>query len=327
MKISNFKYLVTDTGGGWSTIHKFYGITHNGEVYTTESFNDTIFQLDAQIDCEYLGKLNSLEIGLKDESELHYGVMDASDLTLYEVGETFKILHYAPEITENNPKIYYEIQKLILAYRDSKIADKHTDTGEFIIGEVKTADEIKNVLNLLNKGHIVHTTFHALDCKDVIDNMIKRITKDGNEVERKELLENYFKNQHSMGEFFDNIKQADEKHELKEPTMQDILVHALKYSPKKVESSHIESRLIKLPYGYGMLTNNCIIRGNYKVEEEIKELTEKHVDNKVNLYDAQHSIKEQLIEKYGADFYDKNAEAINFIIEGTYSTHQSNRHR
>ena len=90
MKISNFKYILTDLGGGWGTVHKFYRVTPDGDVYTTEKFNDTIFQLSTEIDCELLGHLDDIDLGLKDDSEIHYGVMDASDLTVYEVGKTYK---------------------------------------------------------------------------------------------------------------------------------------------------------------------------------------------------------------------------------------------
>jgi len=167
MKISNFKYILTNIGGGWGTIHQFYGVTPDGDVYSTKKFNDSIFTLSTELDCELLGHLDSIELGLKDESELHYAVMDASDLTVYEVGETFKVLHYAPEISDNNPKIYNEIQRLVLAYSDRE-AKSIINSGNFIIGEVKTAEEFRQAMSLM-KGHPVHTTFHANSDEKVVD--------------------------------------------------------------------------------------------------------------------------------------------------------------
>lgn len=83
--------------------------------------------------------------------------------------------------------------------------------------------------------------------------------------------------------------------------------------------------LMSIHCGYGKLSHNYIVKGNNKVEQEIRELTRKCKINKIDLYDAQYNIKEKLIEKYGTKFYDKSAEAINFIIEGVYSNYQSGR--
>lgn len=287
MKISNFKYILTDLGGGWSTVHKFYGVTHNGDVYTTENFNDTIFQLSTELDCELLGHLDNIELGLKDASEIHYGVMDASDLTVYEIGPIFKVCHYAPEISVNNPKLYENIQKLVVIYNDKK-AQKIINSGKFVVGEINTNKEFREMLELLRIGHSVHTTFHASN----------------------------------------NIKHEDEKKKSAEPTMREIFVHLLSCSVEKVEP--VNNRCVKRefersPFGYGTLSGNYLVKGNHKVEHEIKELTKQYILDKINLYDAQSSIKGQLIEKYGADFYDKSADAINFIIEGTYSDYQSGR--
>ena len=168
MKISNFKYILTDLGGGWGTIHQFYGVTPDGDVYSTKKFNDSIFTLSTELDCELLGHLDNIEIGLKDESELHYAVMDASDLTVYEVGETFKVLHYAPEISDNNPKLYEDIYRLVREHSDKK-AQAIIDSGNFIIGEIKTAEELRKAMTLLSSGIQTHTTFHANSNMETID--------------------------------------------------------------------------------------------------------------------------------------------------------------
>ena len=341
MKISNFKYILTDLGGGWSTVHKFYGVTPTGDVYTTENFNDTIFQLSTELDCELLGHLDSIELGLKDDSEIHYGVMDASDLTVYEVGKTYKILHYAPEISVNNPKLYEDIQRLVLAYNDKK-AQKIIDSGKFIVGEINTTKEFREVLELLKTGYSVHTTFHASDNLELIDNIAEQLMNDNNteldfglhygkkfsdEVQHK-LRETYFKNQPNTKEFFNNIGNEVNKKDSTEPTMRDLFVHLLSCSVERTEPINnkcVKSEFEISPLGYGTLSGNYLVKGNHKVEHEIKELTRQFIIDKISLYDAQSSIKEQLIEKYGADFYDKNADAINFIIEGTYSDYQSGR--
>lgn len=164
-----------------------------------------------------------------------------------EMGETYKVLHCAPEITENNPKLYEDIQSAVRA--------------------------------------------------------------------------KYFKNQPSNKEFFNNIKSEVENKESTGPTMRDLLVHTLECSPERVEP--IDAQYITTIYG--KLISNYIVKGNYKVQKEIKELTEKHISDKVNLYDAQSNIKECIIEKYGTEFYHKSAEAINFIIEAVYSDNQRDR--
>jgi len=168
MKISNFKYILTNIGGGWGTIHQFYGVTPDGDVYSTKEFNDSIFTLSTELDCELIGHLDNIELGLKEESELHYAVMDASDLTVYEVGETYKILHYAPEISENNPKIYNDIQRLVRE-RSDKEAQSIINSGNFIVGEVKSPEEFRRIMHLLNSGHPICTTHHAKLDSDVVD--------------------------------------------------------------------------------------------------------------------------------------------------------------
>ncbi|MBO5386565.1 MAG: hypothetical protein J6A59_00245, partial [Lachnospiraceae bacterium] len=140
----------------------------------------------------------------------------------------------------------------------------------------------------------VHTTFHASDNLELIDNI-------GNEVNKKDSTE---------------------------PTMRDLFVHLLSCSVERTEPINnkcVKSEFEISPLGYGTLSGNYLVKGNHKVEHEIKELTRQFIIDKISLYDAQSSIKEQLIEKYGAYFYDKNADAINFIIEGTYSDYQSGR--
>ena len=361
MKISNFKYILTDIGGGWGTIHTFYGVTPDGDVYSTKKFNDSIFNLSTELDCELIGHLDNIELGLKDESELHYAVMDASDLTVYEVGETFKVLHYAPEISENNPKLYEDIYRLIRE-RGDKEAQAILNSGDFIIGEVNNSDEFRQVMRLLSGEHTVHTAFNASDSKKLIENIrgqlmdndtiatqselsaiVKSINSLNQEnvniaelpygrklsnVEQQELRNNYFRNQSSMKEFFNDIKSEVDNTESTEPKMRDLLVHTLECSTERVEPVHdedVKTEFKKSPFRYGKLSGNYLVKGNHKVEHEIKELTTDCIAHKLDLYTAQSKIKESIIEKYGADFYDKSAEAINFIIEGTYSDYQDNR--
>lgn len=177
MIISNFKYILTNIGGGWGTIHQFYGVTPDGDVYSTKKFNDSIFTLSTELDCELLGHLDNIELGLKEEYELHYAVMDASDLTVYEVGKTFKVLHYAPEISENNPKIYNDIQKLVREHIDKENRSV-TNTGEFIIGEINDSSEFRQVTGLLSSGHNIHTTFHSSSDESITEKIKEMIVNE-----------------------------------------------------------------------------------------------------------------------------------------------------
>lgn len=58
--------------------------------------------------------------------------------------------------------------------------------------------------------------------------------------------------------------------------------------------------------------------GNDEAIKVVQELTRQEIAKGTHLYDAQNSIKTILLEKYGEQWYDKSAEAVQFIIEDTY---------
>lgn len=64
------------------------------------------------------------------------------------------------------------------------------------------------------------------------------------------------------------------------------------------------------------------ITGNVKLALEIKKSAKKIIANGKNLYLAQEEIKNVLIKDYGAEWFKKNGEAVNFIIENEYARYE-----
>ena len=173
MRISNFKYIITNTGGGWVRSHELYGVTPEGDVYKTHKFSEKEIIVDTNIECEYIGKLTDIELGLK--MDIHYAVMDASELTVYDVKGDFLVVHCAPNISENNPKLFEHIIQLEFNRLNSlsnHISSEIPEDTEFKIGEVKTSDELKLVIQLLSQGgHKTLTTYHSSGGKEIIEKL------------------------------------------------------------------------------------------------------------------------------------------------------------
>ena len=169
MKISNFKYIITDIGGGWGYNHQLYGVTPDGEVYTTEKFNEDNFSLDNELEVELLGNIDTIELGLSEK--VGYAVMDASDITVYDVGDTIEIVHQAPDTDYNNPIIFESIKELKRAiYIKSSNRFISENKDNIVIGEIKSSEVIKT-MSILNSGHPAHTTFHASNNQELIDKL------------------------------------------------------------------------------------------------------------------------------------------------------------
>lgn len=67
------------------------------------------------------------------------------------------------------------------------------------------------------------------------------------------------------------------------------------------------------------LENKFQINGNLTIVHELENLSLKYAIDDISLYDAQEKIKQYLSEKYSSEWYDKSAEAVQFIIEEKYS--------
>lgn len=62
------------------------------------------------------------------------------------------------------------------------------------------------------------------------------------------------------------------------------------------------------------------LHGNGVIICEIEQMAKKAIRSHVGLYDTQENIKQYLCEKYGVAWYDKSAEAVQYIIEDAYAS-------
>lgn len=60
------------------------------------------------------------------------------------------------------------------------------------------------------------------------------------------------------------------------------------------------------------------LHGNLNLAVELMNKVTRDCIGIMGLYEAQQLIKEYCINKYGIDYYEKNGEAINFIVENEY---------
>lgn len=60
------------------------------------------------------------------------------------------------------------------------------------------------------------------------------------------------------------------------------------------------------------------LMGNLEVAGLIENMAFECIKNDVELYDAQEQIKTVLINKYGAEWYERSEEAVNYIVENKY---------
>lgn len=61
------------------------------------------------------------------------------------------------------------------------------------------------------------------------------------------------------------------------------------------------------------------IMGNLEAAGLVENMAFECIKNNIELYDAQEQIKAILINKYGAEWYERSGEAINYIIENLLS--------
>lgn len=68
-----------------------------------------------------------------------------------------------------------------------------------------------------------------------------------------------------------------------------------------------------------LMDNKTKIMGNIDFANKIAEITKIYLRQGLSLYDAQEKLKNTLLEKFGANWYEKSGEAVNFIIENEYA--------
>lgn len=68
-----------------------------------------------------------------------------------------------------------------------------------------------------------------------------------------------------------------------------------------------------------LMNNKTKIMGNIDFANKIAEITKIYLRQGLSLYDAQEKLKNTLLEKFGANWYEKSGEAVNFIIENEYA--------
>ena len=61
-----------------------------------------------------------------------------------------------------------------------------------------------------------------------------------------------------------------------------------------------------------LMDNKTKIMGNIDFANKIAEITKIYLRQGLSLYDAQEKLKNTLLEKFGANWYEKSGEAVNF---------------
>lgn len=69
---------------------------------------------------------------------------------------------------------------------------------------------------------------------------------------------------------------------------------------------------------HSLMENKVQICGNIELEKTLKLIVKEKCINFVDLYEAQEIMRRYCVDNYGTDFYEKNAEAILFILENEY---------
>ena len=67
-----------------------------------------------------------------------------------------------------------------------------------------------------------------------------------------------------------------------------------------------------------MLNKHVKIQGNTELANKIEKMVQEECIGKFNLYKALEYIRDYCINTYGEEFYNKNAEAISFLVENEY---------
>lgn len=136
-----------------------------GEVYITHKFEDSLTS-DIEIECDLLGKLDNIELGLHEVKQ--YAILDGSYLTVYDVHDNFKVVHYCDAGTASDPDLYKRIKELEYEVSQKNAEQSMGCVARVYIGEVHSAEEFASLRNLLSSGYPVLTTIHARQNDDLV---------------------------------------------------------------------------------------------------------------------------------------------------------------
>ena len=158
MVLSDFKYLFTIIGEGWTFVHEFWGISKDNRVF----FSTNVKSLDVST-LEYKFTLNG-----DLDFELHSNNVgfDAPTCSMYKVHEGETNLIYSVGMYNNTPAV--DIVKSIYNQEcrgkqssQPKESIKGNISNEgFVIGEV-SGSNVKSLLINIGTGHKCTTTYHA----------------------------------------------------------------------------------------------------------------------------------------------------------------------
>lgn len=157
MVLSDFKYLFTVTGGGWTFVHEFWGISKDNRVF----FSPKVDSLD----------VNNLEYKFTLDEDLDFEKhndnvgFDAPTCTMYKVDSDKTEFLYSVGMYSNTPAVDMVRAIHCRSQMGTPKTNKKSYNGNiteegFVVGEVKGSD-INTLLMSMNIGHKCMTTFHA----------------------------------------------------------------------------------------------------------------------------------------------------------------------
>lgn len=74
-----------------------------------------------------------------------------------------------------------------------------------------------------------------------------------------------------------------------------------------------------------LVENKTKIMGNIDLATDIENKAKEFISQNKSLYEAQQEIVRELTEIYGKDWYERSAEAVNFIIENEYANDERSK--
>lgn len=69
---------------------------------------------------------------------------------------------------------------------------------------------------------------------------------------------------------------------------------------------------------HSLMDNKVKMQGNIDLASSLSCMVRQKYIGSVDLYNAQEALRNYCIDTYGTEFYEKNAEAISFIVENEY---------
>ena len=88
------------------------------------------------------------------------------------------------------------------------------------------------------------------------------------------------------------------------------------YKRKERKSMFFDSPIYST--NYSLLKDKVSVHGDTQIITDLLQTIKNQCINRMNLYEAQEMIKIHCVNTYGLEFYEKNVEAITFLIEDEY---------